>query len=126
MDEGKERLDQAYDNLERETPDWMCRGIRWMRHPGARRVRLPLGVALVIGGFLGFLPVLGFEFIPIGLLLIAQDLPVMRKPVAEATLWLEHRWMALRRWWERRHGRSRAHDHARAHRHSRHHGKGAR
>ena len=109
MDEGKEKLDQAYDNLERETPDWMCRRIRWLRNPQARKVRLPLGIALVVAGFFGFLPVLGFEFIPIGLLLIAQDLPFMRKPVAEATLWLERQWMRLRGWWERRHGHSHGH-----------------
>lgn len=49
-----------------------------------------------------FLPVLGFEFIPIGLLLIAQDVPFLRKPVGEFTLWLERKWVALRRWWRER------------------------
>lgn len=110
MDEGKEKLDQAYDNLEREAPDWLRRRIRWLRDPKARWVRLPLGIALVVGGFFGFLPVLGFEFIPIGLLLIAQDLPFMRKPVAQATLWLERQWMRLRGWWERRHGKAHGHE----------------
>ena len=115
MDEGKEKLDQAYGNLEREAPDWMCRAIRWLRNPTARWVRLPLGIALVVGGFFGFLPVLGVEFIPIGLLLMAQDLPFMRKPVADATLWLEHQWMRLRGWWRRRHGGGHEHGHGRNH-----------
>lgn len=53
MDEGKEKLDQAYDNLERETPDWMCRRIRSLRDPKARPVRLPLGIALVVAGLRG-------------------------------------------------------------------------
>ena len=101
-DEGQERLDRAYDVLERETPDRVCRAIRWLRQPSARWVRLPLGILLVIGGFLGFLPILGVELIPVGLLLIAQDLPPLRKPVANATLWLEDRWIDLRRWWRRK------------------------
>jgi hypothetical protein len=64
---------------------------------------MPLGLLLVAAGFFGFLPVLGFEFIPIGLLLIAQDVPPLRKPVATATLWLERKWVDLRqRWRDRR------------------------
>jgi hypothetical protein len=101
-DEGGEKLRQAYEGLEQETPDRVSRAIRWMRNPGSRWVRLPLGLVLIVGGLFGFLPILGFEFIPLGLLLIAQDIPFLRKPVADITLWLEHRWVALRQWWRRR------------------------
>jgi hypothetical protein len=38
--------------------------------------------------------------LPIGLLLIAQDVPFLRGPVARLTLWLERKWAALRRWWK--------------------------
>jgi hypothetical protein len=44
------------------------------------------------------LPVLGVELIPIGLLLIAQDVPPLREPVARMTLWLERQWVRLRHW----------------------------
>jgi hypothetical protein len=46
------------------------------------------------------------ELIPIGLLLLAQDVPFLRKPVARGTLWLERKWRALRRWWRERRGRT--------------------
>ncbi len=72
------------------------------RDPDSKWVRLPLGLVLIAGGIFGFLPVLGFEFIPLGLLLIAQDVPFLRKPVGEATIWLEHKWVALRQWWQRK------------------------
>jgi hypothetical protein len=85
--------------LQHETPDRVARAIRWLRNPKSRRIRIPLGLALIVSGFFGFLPVLGFEFIPLGLLLIAQDVPFLRKPVGKATLWLEHKWVALRTWW---------------------------
>ena len=101
-DEGREKLDQAYEGLERETPDRVSRAIRWLRNPKGRWVRLPLGLLLIAGGVFGFLPVLGFEFIPLGLLLVAQDVPFLRKPVGTFTLWLERKWVALRRWWQRR------------------------
>lgn len=102
-DKGREKLDQAYEGLEREVPDRVSRAIRWLRDPQSRWIRLPLGLLLIVGGVFGFLPILGFEFIPIGLLLIEQDIPFLREPVGSATLWLEHQWMALRHWWKHRH-----------------------
>lgn len=102
---GNKKLDQAYEGLEQETPDKVSRMIRWLRNPNSKWVRLPLGILLIAGGVFGFLPVLGFEFIPLGLLLIAQDIPFLRKPVGEMTLWLEHQWVALKQWWQRKHHR---------------------
>ena len=101
-DEGKRKLDKAYEGLERESPDRVARMIRWLRDPDSRWVRLPLGLALIAGGVFGFLPILGFEFIPLGLLLIAQDVPFLQKPVGSATIWLECKWVELRKWWHRK------------------------
>ena len=98
---GKELLDEAFDELERETPDRVTHIIRWLRTPEARRVRLPLGILCIIGSFFWFLPVLGIELLPIGLLLIAVDVPFLRRPVGVFVLWLEDRWLALKRWYRR-------------------------
>jgi hypothetical protein len=100
--EARSELDQAFDGLQDEVPDRVSRAIRWLREPKARKVRIPLGVLFLIGGFFWFLPVVGLELIPIGLLLIAQDVPFLRKPVGRAMLWLERKWRALRRMWEQR------------------------
>lgn len=95
-------LEQAFDELEREVPDSLSRAITWMRRPRARFVRLPLGILCIIGSFLWFLPVLGLWFLPLGLLLIAQDVPFLRRPVGRMTLYLLDRWQRLRQWWTRR------------------------
>ena len=42
-------------------------------------VRGVLGVLLIIGGVLGFLPVLGFWMIPLGLALLGTDIPPLRR-----------------------------------------------
>lgn len=105
---GKETLDQAFDKLEDEAPDLLTRAICWLRKPQARLVRLPLGILFIVAGFLWFLPVLGLEFLPIGLLLIAQDVPFLRRPVGRMTLYLLDRWIRLRKWWARRHARAKA------------------
>jgi hypothetical protein len=103
-DDGRKELDQAYEQLEEEVPNRVSRAIRWLRDPEARWIRIPLGVLFILGGLLWFLPVVGIEMLPIGLLLIAQDIPFLRKPVGRAMLWLERQWVALRQWWKRRKG----------------------
>jgi hypothetical protein len=45
-------------------------------------VRVPVGIALTGGGVLGFLPVLGVWLLPVGLALLAHDVPPMRRPLA--------------------------------------------
>lgn len=60
------------------------RSIRWViRHvpPGGRTL---LGVVLIVGGMLGFLPVLGFWMLPLGVGVVLLDVTLVR------------------RWWRRR------------------------
>lgn len=99
---GRVAIARALDELEDETPDRLARAIRWLRDPSKRGIRMVAGVALTLGGLLSFLPVLGIEMLPMGLLLLAIDVPPLRKPVGRATLWLECRWTRLRRRWRTR------------------------
>jgi hypothetical protein len=99
---GKQLLNEAFDELERETPDRVTRIIRWLRTPEARAVRLPLGILCIVASFFWFLPVIGIEFLPIGLLLIAVDVPFLRRPVGLFILWLEERWVRLKRWYRKK------------------------
>jgi hypothetical protein len=69
--------------------------------PGHPLLRIILGGALIIGGLLGFLPVLGFWMIPLGLVVLSVDLPPVRRFRRNATLkigyWLRKRWPGLAR-----------------------------
>jgi hypothetical protein len=47
--------------------------------PGHPVIRIVLGCILLLGGFLGFLPVLGFWMLPLGLLILAVDVPIARR-----------------------------------------------
>ena len=55
-------------------------------------VRWPIAIILVFGGFLGFLPILGFWMAPLGLILIAEDLPFLRPPLARLFAWILSKW----------------------------------
>jgi hypothetical protein len=99
-DDGRKELDEGFEQLEKEVPDRVSRAIRWLRDPKARWIRLPVGMLFILGGLLWFLPMVGIEMLPIGLMLIAQDVPFLRRPVGRFMLWLERKWVALRRRWK--------------------------
>jgi len=63
---------------------------RLKTHPN-HWLRKTVGILLVIGGLLGFLPVLGYWMIPVGLALLAVDWP-----------WARHLSRKLISWWGRR------------------------
>ncbi len=54
-------------------------------------MRWVLGVTLIIGGILGFLPVLGFWMIPLGLLVLAPDFRWARRGYLSIIMWLRRR-----------------------------------
>ena len=93
----KQLLNRAFEGLERETPDTVTHILRWIRAPRSRWIRLPLGILCIIASFFWFLPVVGLEFFPIGLLLIAEDVPFLRRPAARMMLLLEEKWIRFRR-----------------------------
>lgn len=103
-DKGREELDEAYEGLEEEVPDAVARALHWLRDPRSRWIRLPVGISMMLLSSLWFLPIIGLEWFPIGLLLIAQDVPFLRVPAARFMLWVEDLWRLLKRWWCRRWG----------------------
>lgn len=93
------RLSRQFEALERLLP--VGKGaMRALRQRRYRLLRIPLALVLIPGGLFGFLPVLGFWMLPVGLLLLAVDVPAMR-PAISATLIRGRRRVELwrRRWW---------------------------
>lgn len=63
--------------------------LAWGRHRVPPGVRTLVGALLMVGGLFGFLPVLGFWMLPLGLAFVALDFPPARR-------WLD-RWLDRRR-----------------------------
>jgi hypothetical protein len=95
-DSGRAILRKAFRRLEHEVPGKVARVLRSLRHPDARWMRVPAGMLLVLGGVFSILPVLGIWMLPLGLMLIAYDVPFLRKPVGRFTLWGIEKWASLR------------------------------
>jgi len=69
----------------------------WLRKPSSRLVRIPLAILLIAGGIFSFLPVLGLWMLPLGLLLFAQDVPILQRPMARMLGWVERKWIERQR-----------------------------
>jgi hypothetical protein len=63
----------------RENFEALPHQIREWAHRQPKPARMSIGVALVFGGFLGFLPILGFWMVPLGLIILSVDFPVIRR-----------------------------------------------
>ena len=75
-------LDEELDRLQTRLPDSISRFMQKVRGPAVKPYRIPAGIGLILGGTVGFLPILGFWMVPLGLAVLAQDVPVMRPPLA--------------------------------------------
>ena len=62
-------------DLKRKIAAFTFRTLRWGRDHVPPLVRSVIGILFVIGGIFGFLPILGFWMIPLGLAFIALDIP---------------------------------------------------
>ena len=54
-------------------------GSRDVALPDSRLLRIAAGCTLILGGVLGFLPVLGFWMIPLGIAVAAIDIELYRR-----------------------------------------------
>jgi hypothetical protein len=83
-------LDEQFDRLERVCPRSLRKLIHVLREPRLRWVRTTVGILLIIASMFWFLPIVGIELLPIGLMFIAIDVPFLRRPVARLIAWIEH------------------------------------
>jgi hypothetical protein len=104
MNENKQALRQAFKRLEVELPRPVGGVLRWLRHPASRLVRIPVAFLLILGGVFSFLPAFGLWMLPLGLMLIASDVPFLQKPISRFAVWGAESWARLRRWTSRKLG----------------------
>ena len=87
----KDDLHDEIDRLKIHLPRWASAALDRVRRPGAVWVRVPLAILLLAGGLVGFLPILGFWMVPLGLALLALDLPFLRRPLAKFLGWVNRK-----------------------------------
>ena len=83
--------ERRLEELIKRLPRAMARFIRWARAPRRIWLRVPLGILLIVGGFLAILPVFGLWMTPLGLILLAQDFGPVRRAVYRLINWTASR-----------------------------------
>ena len=63
--------------------------------PRSRILRVAIGGFLVLFGLFGFLPVLGFWMVPLGLLVLSVDIPRVRRWRRRFAVWFSRRYPNL-------------------------------
>ena len=59
--------------------------------PRSRVGRIGLGSALMVGGTLGFLPILGFWMLPLGFIVLSNDIRFIRRRRRRIVIWWARR-----------------------------------
>ncbi len=95
-DRQRRRLDRQLHALGRRFPVLQKPIALVGTRPGVL-LRIPLALLLIMGGMVGFLPILGFWMIPLGLLILAVDLPFLRPIVSTIMIRTRRRWSTWQR-----------------------------
>ncbi|MBR0815811.1 hypothetical protein JQ544_30060 [Bradyrhizobium diazoefficiens] len=91
---GDPRLEKLVDRLPPRVGDT----VTYLLKPSNRWVRIPSGALLIVGGVLSFLPILGVWMLPLGLALLAEDVPALRSSRSKVLDWVERKkphWLDL-------------------------------
>ena len=92
----KAELERYFDRIEQHLPKWLARFLHWLRQPSMLIARALVCVLLIVGGLLAVLPLLGVWMLPLGLIIIAQDLPFLQPPLVRIFQWIERKWEGWR------------------------------
>ena len=103
-DKNLKRIRRQFDAIGRFAPPSRRIINPLLRRKGMRWVRLPFGFVLMLGGIFSFLPVLGIWMLPLGIMLLAVDIPLIRPAVATTTIRGRRRFTRLSRFFRRSRG----------------------
>jgi hypothetical protein len=81
------RIERLIDQL----PERFRTTVRWLRRPSLRWVRMVAGVLFILGSFLSILPIFGLWMLPLGLMLLAEDIAPLRRARNRVLDWIERR-----------------------------------
>ena len=85
----------SQENRERPRGHRLRIGSRSIPLPVSPLLRMVIGILLILAGLVGFLPVLGFWMIPLGLIVLSIDLPWARRGRRRLSVWFHRRYPVL-------------------------------
>jgi hypothetical protein len=83
--------ERRLNGLIERLPGWLESFVRWVRQPKLVWLRAILGVLLMIGSVFSILPAFGIWMLPLGIILLAQDIAPLRRLVYRLINWTAER-----------------------------------
>jgi hypothetical protein len=96
--DGHADRERRLELLIRRLPAGLQSAVRWLRRPSVRWVRIFVAILLIVGSLFSILPVFGLWMLPLGLVLLAEDVRPLRRATDRILAWIELRrphWMGL-------------------------------
>jgi len=91
LSQHQKELDRHFAWFQKKLPPGPAKFVGWVRKPSSIYVRIPLAILLIAGGIFSFLPVLGIWMLPLGLALLAEDVPALRASRSKVLDWVERK-----------------------------------
>jgi hypothetical protein len=79
------RVERLIDRLPERVRTTVC----WLRRPSSRWVRVPAGLLFAGASLLSILPLFGIWMLPLELMLLAEDVPPLRRARDRLLEWIE-------------------------------------
>lgn len=70
--------------------------VKMLLIPSRWWLRVPVAFLFLLGGLLSILPLLGLWMLPLGIALLAEDVPGMKAPLEKVARWIVKTWRRLR------------------------------
>ena len=83
--------EQRLQRLINRLPSRLRSTAMWQRQPSRRWLRTCVGVLLIAGSLLSVLPVFGVWMLPFGVVLLAEDVPMLRRATGRILEWVDRR-----------------------------------
>jgi hypothetical protein len=83
--------EQRLQRLINRLPSRLRSTAMWLRQPSRRWLRTCVGVLLIAGSLLSVLPVFGVWMLPFGVVLLAEDVPMLRRATGRILEWVDRR-----------------------------------
>ena len=88
-DAAARRCERRLERLIEYLPRKVQATVRWLRRPSSRWMRMIGGVLLIAGALLSILPAFGLWMLPLGLVLLAEDIAPLRRARDRSLDWVE-------------------------------------
>ena len=87
--------DTRIRGLLKRLPHWVGTALHWLLEPSHHWLRIPAALAFLLCGAFAPIPLIGVWMLPVGLVLLGEDIPWLKIPMEQSAQWVERTWVRV-------------------------------